>query len=870
MKRLTRTIIVLLQAALLTATFTACNNNNDEPKPDNPKVPSGQRFDIPAQGGSVETGTLTMVISSGTFGAETPVYVQKCDTPDAVAEVACSDFFEVTLGRSMNKEIVISISGEPVDDPHIVVQTDGWRRSVGGSDNLDLSLTPTTVPLATTYADGRYTARLPLMQCDDGFMPTLKVGLVDCPHDTGKGTTGTRAETRGSKFVINWYYHWSLEDRKIVHTIRNYVEEAVTIIENLGFKLPEGVVVPMVIQKDVDGWGVCNISGWGKSFTVVQLNESRFKKINTATEQEIWQLQQTLVHEMLHFYTAYTYDPRWAFTIVTEGNNGDEWTMLEEAAATWIEKFTGDRRISENSVFFSKDFMREFFPKNMDRLTSMNNGYGMALVLEYLSKRHGDKSILRFFELKRDGKAKTLRECFDLYLKEYDDKLFDIDSYNDFVSEVLFKKIDPRVNMPYLSELPIIRIDDDSPVTFTNKCHPLGILVKDVILSTKYEDASGRSISITQQNGKLLSEVYIIDSKDQDPRYVGTTSGGRSLVVDKDANEFKAAGKLYIVTRSLNDNDDEDCTLDVRLSDPLPTLSVSPQELEFPGNGGTQTATVETNVQSVNVSTTSAWLDATYDSLNKAITVKATANDKDAEREGYVIARVTNSVGNEERTIHVTQKGKKKKTYAAGIVVVKLNNDDSLTIPSLGGRAAAGTATVRDDGTFTFTSTGKDSTEPTYLNLFEIGWHLTISTSSTWRITINGEMKGSKLVLSGSASQTFVSETIKHSIATGDYLDTQRSTSVMSFPFSNVAEPAILTTGMNDTCPYWFSYDAWRAGGATLTEFSTYVQNFRWVDTSADGVVTEKPLSFFGGKNLTITVGLWEDDHINIPAGRSE
>lgn len=144
-------------------------------------------------------------------------------------------------------------------------------------------------------------------------------------------------------------------------------------------------------------------------------------------------------------------------------------------------------------------------------------------------------------------------------------------------------------------------------------------------------------------------------------------------------------------------------------------------------------------------------------------------------------------------------------------------------------------------------------------------------TKSTWHINIYAVNQDGRIIIqSGSASQTFVSQSIVHNTATGDYVKTQTSTSEMSFSFSNITEPAVLTTGFNDTCSDWFSYDAWRAKAATLDEFGQYVHDFKWVEKTSDGREIEKPLSYFGGKNLVITVGLWEDDHVNIPAGRTQ
>lgn len=868
--RLLGRLIILALALCLT---TACREKNDDDGPVTPTTPTGNKFTIAATGGTVETGDIAIQIPAGTFDEAGDLYIDKASSQELVGDVAYSDFHKVTLPKNMGKEVTISIKSEYNENAHMVVSVDGWNRH----SNQDVTI---VTPLPTTYANGAYTAKLPQMQGEDGAQPTLTVGLVDSPQDIGEETSETRASTSSKRFTIDWYYHWSLAERQIVNLTRQYAEEAVNIIEKVGFRLPEGVKIPMVITKGVEGWGACNISGWGKAFYEVRLNEAMFRNIATANQDQLWQLKQTLVHEMLHYYTSYAYDPRWAITIASRGSKGDPWTLLEEASGSWIEKYTGDRRLGENCPANAMEFMQNFIPAQLDCTTSINHGYGMALALEYLAKRHGDESILKLFELKRDGKAGNLRECFDLYLDAYEDSLFTYAAYEAFTDEVMNYKIDERVGVSELAEVPPVRVVDGSVITANGKAKKFGILINGVYIpantnvggtSIPTGDLSGREMSIHQQNANLVTDIYVVDQDNPGGSKIGTSENGRATYLSGNLNDYKGnAGKLYVVTRSkTNTVEEENSTIVFEITDPAPALGLSPTPITFAPDGEEKEVNISTNCSQLSIVSKPSWCSAQIS--GNTLKLKAEANTENDKRDGQVVVRARNKRGSVEATIEVEQEKKVKYDYAAGIVKVTLSQYNELTIPSLGGRAAAGTSAVNEDGSFSFTSSGTDSTEPKYLDIPDMGWTVTMITKSTWHINIYAVNQDGRIIIqSGSASQTFVSQSIVHNTATGDYVKTQTSTSEMSFSFSNIAEPAVLTTGFNDTCSDWFSYDAWRAKAATLDEFGQYVHDFKWVEKTSDGREIEKPLSYFGGKNLVITVGLWEDDHVNIPAGRTQ
>lgn len=647
--------LLMIITAAMTLSLTACSdkNDNEETNPDKPSptLPTGNQFTVGPTGGTVETGLLKLEIPSGTFTGGADIYVDEVASPEQVNNVAYSKFYKVTSSDNTNKGIALNIKAGHNEDAHMVVLTDGWAPSTGESVRI-------VTPLTTTFKDGTYTATLPLMHGEEGDKPTLVVGLVDSPQDTGKDTSETKAQASGKRFTINWYYHWSLEDRKIVKTARKYVQEAIDIIESLGFRLPADVIIPIVMEDCNKDWGTSNTSPWGKGFSTVSINERFFKLINTAPQKDIWQLQQTLVHELLHYYTTNSYDPRWSSTIVAKGLLGDEWTILEEAAAVWIEKYTGDRRLGDNCPVNAKYFMMDFFPEQLSFSTSQSYGYGMALAIEYLSRRHGEESIVRLFEIKRDHfSGLTLQGCFERYLDENGDNLLSNTGYNDFAREAMNYKLDERVG---LKELPVdeipIKLTTPDTVRVEKTVNSFGIIVDNLfVLRALVSD--GRQLTVKQEERGLSTSVYLIDDKNPGGRLLGSASYGRPFIMKEEMD--KVYTNVYLVTGSLSNSGKQKSKLAICINDPEPTLSLDKSELSFSADGGEETIGVTTNQETVKVSTTAEWLDATYDAENKEITIEAKKSDKTEEREAYVVVRVANSAGSVEKTVYVTQAGKK-------------------------------------------------------------------------------------------------------------------------------------------------------------------------------------------------------------------
>ena len=128
------------------------------------------------------------------------------------------------------------------------------------------------------------------------------------------------------------------------------------VLEDLKFRLPSNTIIYKIEEfpKDDNAWGFMQSSKFITSWGYIRLNAKMLYEFANSAGTDSFttmqgQIQQTLVHETSHAVHEFSYDPRTAPVRNAQGLLGDEWAMMSEAIGCWTEKFTGDRRISENT-----------------------------------------------------------------------------------------------------------------------------------------------------------------------------------------------------------------------------------------------------------------------------------------------------------------------------------------------------------------------------------------------------------------------------------------------------------------------------------------------------------------------------------------
>lgn len=514
---------------------------------------SGKVATIPAKGGTIDEGDLSMVFPEGTFKSETRVAVAEVKAGETLGkEAEKSTFYTITLDGPTEKEFTLTLKGKDVD-----ADTRAVRRSVGVNLHTGQTL-EYTLPVEATSKDGVFTVTIPQIDCEEGERPVFTMGLATVPTESSKTTTrGTVPDcevTWGSKWFLNSV------DKQILRETREYAEEAFSVLAKLGFGKPNRTV-PFIIQPVDKSWGNHVQAKFFNADCYIELNEAYFKNLLDASEKDLQELRRTLIHESSHYYHGQLYDKRSAPVKTAKGLLGDEWTLLSEAIGGWTEKQTAPYQM-DNNVFDNRDlFIKEFFPSKLNMSTSIAHGYGMGAAIEYLAKHTSDQDIVKLLEYQRDKKATTLRACFDVFLKEHGMKLFDFESYGTFLEELMKGKIDKRIEISSLSHY--MNANNilgyyEGMRTFKEELGNWGASITQIKVKTSdIASVEDKVIMIKEKAKEVWTDVYVVDqTKVADMKLVGTATVSDSIIID-DLKPFEDNNniRIFLVSRKLREDD---------------------------------------------------------------------------------------------------------------------------------------------------------------------------------------------------------------------------------------------------------------------------------------------------------------------------
>ena len=911
-------MLLMLFTAAMTLSLTACSekNDNEEPKPDKPDVPVVVPTDgvtITAAGGKVELKGLTIEFPKGTFAQDTKVPVKELVKGAVMGDDEVSAFYKVTLPVHTGKGFTLSIKTDVSDRDGVVMVARTPCYPIYGKGN---GFEYTDVILEPTFADGTYTVEIPQFENPSDSYGDISFGLARMLRLDGDGQPSTRAVgtdateeeavTRAGK-VRNVAWHLCLPYRfeymsahngDVVDVLNKYIRQSLEKLFDLDLTINGNASRDISFtfeERDAEDYGEFKPSmvtdAWGK----VVLNSNMFTGDINHNE-----LAKTIIHELHHYFTN-EYDTRWTKAGL---GLGSEWLVLSEAGGVWAERFMGDSDASTILKSSCRSFVRGYYWQDLidggiytdgDKYAWQSHGYGMALLFEYFAQQFGEKTITELYEFQKNHSVYSVKgpyDCIDLYVEKHSPNFFTFTDYHQFLVSAVLGELKKGISYGNMAYRTVIDIGQDGSYPVEGDLFRYGVRVQPYRLSESYKNPQGehtlkgKELRFSEAMEGAFADIYSMETGTEQgtflPHYLGQASLLDPLVISDDAvledllqtrSNDPGKKKKTIVVISYNSANSKTLPsqLIVTVGDPVPKLSLSKTESSFPANGGEEQIVVTTNCTDVSVTEKPSWCSASI--TGNTLRLKAEKNTTDEKRDGIVTVMARNGSGEVHAKVQVTQEKQEKQNwpeYAGAIIKLTLNSTEELLIPSLRGRAAAGSATVHDDGSFEFNSSGTDSLPTTYMDISGMGWTLTFVTTSTWNISIKGDNTKDGIKLSGSVSEHFEGKTITNNKETGAYIKTESTTDDISFTFSDVGEPAVLSTGLNNDCPYWFSYEAWRAKGATLNDFGKYVQDFKWLKITTTGAEQERPLSFFGGRNLAITVGLWKDDHINIPAGRSE
>jgi len=570
MKKQSRMWLHLLCSIILLAGLTACSSSegdaNGESEPIKPTEPisDGDWQTISTDGGTIEKDDITVIFPSGTFSEDSKVAI----TETSAIGSARSKFYQVTLPKiGTNKSFTIKLKCEgSTNEVHAVVNTPGWNRNTGDIINMNFDLEPIN-------SDGELSFDIPEIDSNGDDIPFFSIGLADCPLEVSTTRAGTTPD------------YWVTVDPKDFDDLLNNMKEYKKLIAETGKHIPPAYKILMddlkfqypsdqrslryILSKDKDAvggtWGVFIPSLFCRDWSYVYLNDARFRNyMNSPSTDLLNQLQATVLHETLHAFTYYSYDSQARNFIIIRGLLGDMWAEFDEAVGCWVEKFTGAKVLSENTVAWQGNFIYEFFPHEWGQIATRDCGYGMATFIEFLARKTSNQSIVKIFEALKSGKT-DFRAVLKEFLDENNIPFFDAESYYDFAFSVMNNTFDPQITIRNtIYDLTNNTADlNKEEISLKGDVYNFGVLIQRVWIDKDFMKANTKSfIKIAQNNDGVLTRVYYPNyPKENDLVLIGESKNGESanINVDNFLETVKATEGtpiIYLATTRIENKED--------------------------------------------------------------------------------------------------------------------------------------------------------------------------------------------------------------------------------------------------------------------------------------------------------------------------
>lgn len=897
MKKLS-SLLTLMQIMTVFCLAVACSSSNDsmEDKPDQPTPPpaDGTTFTIPASGGTITKENLTLQIPSGTFSGETKISVTTVNKGSALNDMEASDFYKITLPVSTKKPIQVSVKSENASEGCLLM-----ARSKGRSTSMNEVQDFCTPLEQSTGSNNTFSGKIPLLEIGRGS-EDITVGLI------GINTTTSRAATQGD-YIPPYSYDFSVNLPYAKRTIKvsvdyqtSYYDEksnlilkeklipqALVKLDSLGFRMDadrEKILIHVVrywwwkTDMRENCWGNHICSKLNKQLDCVEVNEEKLNKMVTQAEQD--ELAKTLIHELGHYYQS-DYDVRrsqWAKATSSPG----AYLALKEASSVWTEHYYGSS-LSSMIKDDGYDFLR-YGLWNYQEGKEASHGYGMGVLFTYLAQQYGDSTIVSIFDDYKIGKDAD--ECLTEYAKRNEFNIYDIEWYNNFLRFTAEGKLIEGYDMGGISQKSWGVVDY---ITHTMKSdiYRYGMLVNSLFFNKNLVKTDNKVLTLSELEDGTYTEVYRADfHNSEDPkvlstvsnvRYLGRISKNKPLDIMDSLEYLTGEKRLFFVTLqdpNVSHKMTVPSSLEYKLADPAPTLSLPQSPVEFGAEGGEKTVTVTSNCTDLSIVSHPSWCSARIE--DNVLYLKATKNSEENERSGEVKVKATNSRGSIEAAIDVKQQitMSHQGDYDGVIVEVNFyanNSVDGMLFPSAGGRVGKGTASIDVNGNGMASSSGSYQKEPYsvndgYGNLF------TYNETAQWEIsaTIKGHC-----VVSGHVQQTYVQNVLHQYGQDFSKSRTVTYTTIISFDFKDLNEIINKTygkAGSTATGPsYWFPCDAYRFKGNTLQELNNHISNYEneeIVETNGEESSRRNETLPTKVNNFYIILGLWKDDHVHEPVGK--
>lgn len=522
----------------------------------------------------------------------------------------------------------------------------------------------------------------------------MTVALVDVGNDTSgsRQTAETRAGRGYAYFDLIWLPNSKKDFEQDALLRDNIIPEVLKKLDNLGFKLPEGEIVPIVMReftgKDATKWGMYEMSRGSKSLDKVSINTRYFQ--GTLSEADIQQLKATMIHELQHYFQGIGYDDTTApMRFLYNWFGSSQWQLIDEASSVWSEKFyvkpsvanvANDLTVGHGAdattnlipgvafTSYHKDEHTDELGLKVDGGSAFDRcgerGYGLSLFIYYLAKMYGDNTPVHLFEARKNG-SKTVEDCFKSYGASVGDDVLSTAALHDFMSEACRGKVylSSLVNFEYFfNDQSSIKslwsnslVTDKPTVSRLFKLPKYGTLVHKYMLGGKYleknglESFDGKHVEVTQESDDVSTEVWLVTGEDWGgAKLLGTTTGGKKVEY-KDVemllgHDGKSKATIYTISVPFR-KDVVSGTLKCEVKDGG-MISVDENYLVFGADEETQQVKATSDQPKFTARTNADWLNVKT-AKGGIVEITATKNSSSTAREDSVFVIALDANGKE-------------------------------------------------------------------------------------------------------------------------------------------------------------------------------------------------------------------------------
>ena len=686
------TLSLMCAVLLLSTTFAACSDSNDPKEPNNPDAPvnTGDDMTVPASGGTITKGDISITFPSGTFDSDTKVTITEVKKGTAIGRCEASPFYQLTLPLKTSKPFTVRMKSNYTDgEAEFVLLTAGY------SISYDRDLTNETV-LETTYSNGEYTATMPIIEGNDSKENgSVIIGLGRLPDDI---IAASRTVTRGIGSVIgldgNVKWNLSINYGYIDKYSQNYkklddalvdvnmhIKEAIKTIHGLGIKMPDGVTINYRLCALKDAYGEYSASKICRSEDCIYLHDGMVLKGQTNL------LKQTIIHETLHNYQTY-YLPYYYLPLRMAALKNDQRSMYE-IGAIWIEKYANGGKINGDWQLWESGLCKTFNNHFRIGLSQSSNdvkalfedydlqGYAQAPLLYHMIKRNnstvvGDTVVANLygkFMAKISEEGYTLIDVLnEWYYDNYKDHFFDgTDNINNYYLSLWKGELMNDFNFSMFElymlaeEMPFDYMNEKkSKLSLDGKVYPYGCegLIFKMDRTCFKDSLLNNDEMVIKQEAEGVKTYLLYSNGSKIIQYPKVAVLGDSICIpgaELEALRPKGVFNNYFFLLTVRENSSliDKGSIPSKESVEIREINatVTPTEMAFFSDGGTLEAKVTAPGFShfgVRVDNDySSWLSAMPAKGGK-IMVTAKANTTTEERTGYVKCYVAKSAGSPE------------------------------------------------------------------------------------------------------------------------------------------------------------------------------------------------------------------------------